>query len=107
MAQSQPDHGALDGYELDDQAGFLPRCAHKRHVALFQDGMAAVDLTPMTRFTALARMVALGRVTQNHLRCLSAMDPATIQGVVRRLMARGIAMRLPDLAALRYARELD
>lgn len=97
MAQLQPDHDPLDGYELDAQVGFLLRRAHQRHVALFQDGMAAADLTP-TQFTALARIAALGRVTQNHLGRLSAMDPATIQGVVRRLMARGLVARLPDPA---------
>ena len=102
MARPQPDQDPLDGYELDGQVGFLLRRAHQRHVALFQDGMAGADLTP-TQFTALVRIVALGRVTQNHLGRLSAMDPATIQGVVRRLMARGLATRLPDPADRRTA----
>ncbi len=97
MAQPQPDHDPLDGYELDDQVGFLLRRAHQRHVALFQGGMAAADLTP-TQFTALVRIVMLGRVTQNHLGRLCAMDPATIQGVVRRLMVRNLMTRLPDPA---------
>lgn len=86
----------LDGYVVDDQVGLLIRRAHQRHAALFLEGMlAAADLTP-TQFTALVKTVELGRVTQNHLGRLAAMDPATIQGVVRRLIARGLVRRRPD-----------
>ena len=86
---------ALDGYVVDDQVGFLLRRAHQRHAALFQEGMSDADLTP-TQFTALVKTVELGRVTQNQLGRLAAMDPATIQGVVRRLIARGLVRRAPD-----------
>jgi len=86
---------ALAGYAVEDQAGFLIRRAHQRHAAIFQDGMAALDLTP-TQFTALIKVVELGRVTQNLLGRLTAMDPATIQGVVRRLTARALVQRMPD-----------
>lgn len=57
--------------------------------------MAGLDLTP-TQFNALVRVVELGVVTQNHLGRLTAMDPATIQGVVRRLVERGLVTRRPD-----------
>ncbi len=97
MALPHPEPDLLDGYDLDAQAGFLLRRAHQRHTALFANGMAAADLTP-TQFSALVRIVALGRVTQNHLGRLVATDPATIQGVVRRLEARGLVQRLPDPA---------
>ena len=85
----------LDGYAVEDQIGFLLRRAHQRHTALFQEGMGDVELTP-TQFTALVKTVELGRVTQNQLGRLAAMDPATIQGVVRRLIARGLVHRTPD-----------
>jgi DNA-binding MarR family transcriptional regulator len=85
-----PDH-----YRVEDQVGFLLRRAHQRHVAIFQDGMAAADLTP-TQFTALLKIVELGNVSQNLLGRLVATDPATIQGVVRRLMARGLVARSSD-----------
>lgn len=84
-------------YRLEDQAGHLLRRAHQRHAALFQEIMGALDLTP-TQFAALARIRELGETTQNHLGRLTAMDPATIQGVVQRLEARGLVERRPDPA---------
>jgi DNA-binding MarR family transcriptional regulator len=80
---------------VEEQVGFLLRRAHQRHAVLFQDGIGDADLTP-TQFTALVKVVDCGRVTQNHLGRMTAMDPATIQGVVKRLMARGYIFRDPD-----------
>ena len=57
--------------------------------------MAGLDLTP-TQFNALIRITELGVVTQNHLGRLTAMDPATIQGVVRRLTDRRLVARRSD-----------
>jgi len=91
---TQPDTHAdpLAGFAVEDHVGFLLRRAHQRHVAVFMAGMPHGELTP-TQFVALLKTVELGRVTQNHLGRLAAMDPATIQGVVRRLTARGLMRR--------------
>jgi MarR family transcriptional regulator, lower aerobic nicotinate degradation pathway regulator len=86
---------ALGGFTVEDHIGYLLRRAHQRHVSIFTTGMAHVELTP-TQFTALLKTVELGRITQNHLGRLAAMDPATIQGVVRRLTARGLMRRSND-----------
>ena len=85
----------LVDFNVEDHVGFLLRRAHQRHVALFTAAMAHVELTP-TQFTALLRTVQAGRTTQNLLGRLAAMDPATIQGVVQRLIARGVMRRSPD-----------
>jgi MarR family transcriptional regulator, lower aerobic nicotinate degradation pathway regulator len=85
----------LDGFAVEDHVGFLLRRAHQRHVSLFSAGMPKGELTP-TQFTALLKSVEMGRVTQNHLGRLAAMDPATVQGVVRRLIARGLMRRGRD-----------
>lgn len=82
-------------YVVEDQVGFLMRKAQQRHTALFLERMAVCDLTA-TQFTALIKIVEMGQVTQNLLGRLAAMDPATIQGVVRRLVARGLASRARD-----------
>jgi DNA-binding MarR family transcriptional regulator len=87
-----PAASVLPGYVVEDQVGFLMRRANQRHTAIFLDGMTEAGLTP-TQFTALVKIVELGHITQNHLGRLSAMDPATIQGVIRRLMDRDLVTR--------------
>ncbi len=94
-APADPFVDALAGFTVEDHIGYLLRRAHQRHVAIFTAGMAHAELTP-TQFTALLKTVELGRTTQNHLGRLAAMDPATIQGVVRRLTARGLMRRSED-----------
>jgi DNA-binding MarR family transcriptional regulator len=95
MSESERVGAVLGDYHVEQQVGFLLRRANQRHTAIFADGMAEADLTP-TQFTALVKVVELGQVTQNHLGRLAAMDPATIQGVVRRLIDRGLVARTDD-----------
>lgn len=89
----------LDGYTVESQVGFLLRRAHQRQTAVWQacmaEGIGERELTPR-QFSALVKVVLHGRVTQNQLGRMAAMDPATIQGVVRRLMARGLVHRALD-----------
>ncbi|HUZ65221.1 MAG TPA: MarR family transcriptional regulator [Acetobacteraceae bacterium] len=94
MPPPQPAPDPLSGYVLEDQVGHLLRRAHQRHVAIFQSAIGA-DLTP-TQFAALVKLVELRRATQNHLGRLTGMDPATIQGVIGRLVARGLVERASD-----------
>lgn len=82
-------------YQLSDQVGFNLRRANQRHVAFF--ARAVEDLTP-TQFAALARLYELGPLSQNRLGRLTAMDSATIKGVVERLKARGHVSSRPDVA---------
>jgi DNA-binding MarR family transcriptional regulator len=83
------------GYVLEHQAGHLLRRAHQRHTTIFQDGMGEVQLTP-TQYAALVKIRDLGQISQNQLGRLTAMDPATIQGVVRRLEERQLIERASD-----------
>ena len=82
-------------YELEAQIGFVLRRAHQRHVAIFVDCMTGLALTPQ-QFSALAKVQEEGAVSQNRLGRLTAMDPATILGVVQRLVQRGLVDRSPD-----------
>lgn len=75
-------------YRLDDQVGFLLRRANQRHVAIFARRMAA-GLTP-TQWAALAKLHEEGPTSQNLLGRNTAMDAATVKGVVDRLTARGL-----------------
>lgn len=79
-----------DAYRLDDQVGFIMRRAFQRHAAIFQGHIA--DLTA-TQWAVLAKLSELEQASQNHLGRLTAMDAATMQGVVRRLMERGLVAR--------------
>lgn len=86
---------AIDSFALEGHVGFLLRKAHQRHAAIFLEAAAQHGLTPV-QFAALTKTIELGRTTQNLLGRLVAMDPATIQGVVRRLIARGLLVRTHD-----------
>ena len=95
MASQDGQRPPLNGFLVENHIGFLLRRAHQRHVALFLESAVDHHLTP-TQFAALFKAVELGSVTQNLLGRLTAMDPATIQGVVRRLIARGLIARTRD-----------
>ena len=81
-------------YLLDEQVGFLLRQASQRHTAIFAAHMVE-DVTP-TQWAALARLNERGPCSQNLLGRLTAMDAATIKGVVDRLVARGLAETRSD-----------
>lgn len=77
-------------YQLDEQVGFILRRAFQRHAAIFQGHIA--DLTA-TQWAVLVKLAELEHASQNHLGRLTAMDAATMQGVVRRLMERDLVRR--------------
>jgi MarR family transcriptional regulator, lower aerobic nicotinate degradation pathway regulator len=82
-------------YRLDASTGHLLRRAVQRHQALFQDFGAGLGLTA-PQFAALTKLAELKRVTQNRLGRLVAMDPATAQGVMKRLALRGLLVPEKD-----------
>ncbi|MFQ6018834.1 MAG: MarR family winged helix-turn-helix transcriptional regulator [Kiloniellaceae bacterium] len=71
------------------------RRAHQRASATLTSALADDRFTP-TQFFAMARLHERGQLSQNRLGRLTAMDPATIQGVIRRLYDRGFIERRPD-----------
>jgi len=75
-------------YRLDEQVGYLMRLANQRHSVLFQ-AVAPADLTP-TQFAAFMKLAELGECSQNELGRQTAMDVATIKGVVERLRKKGL-----------------
>ena len=81
-------------YRLDEQVGFLLRQVAQRHTALFAAVMGA-ELTP-TQWAALAKLHEAGPQSQNLLGRRTAMDAATIKGVVDRLVRRGLAATQAD-----------
>jgi DNA-binding MarR family transcriptional regulator len=80
-------HDPEEPYVLDDQVGFVLRQAQQRHATIFAAEMIE-GLTP-TQWAALAKLRECEVCSQNHLGRLTAMDAATIKGVIDRLAARG------------------
>ena len=93
----RPANGAAEaeGYVLEEQVGFLLRQAHQRSTAIFMDVMADFDLTPR-QFSVLMKVMKDGALSQNRLGRLTAMDPATMQGVIQRLRERDLVSRRAD-----------
>ncbi len=91
-----PKTGADEGaYLLEEQVGHILRRVHQRASAIFAAGTGPSQLTP-TQFAALVKIMDEGSVSQNQLGRLTAMDPATMQGVVGRLLNRGLVARRAD-----------
>src|SRR5215831_18809673 len=82
------------GYVLDEQIGFILRQVWQRHAMIFARDIG-INLTP-TQWAALAKLQETGPCSQNQLGRLTAMDVATIKGVIDRLTARGLTETSPD-----------
>jgi DNA-binding MarR family transcriptional regulator len=80
-------------YDLDAQIGYILRRVSQRHLALFA---AAIPEITTTQFAVLARLAELGPQSQNLLGRETAMDAATIKGVVDRLARQGLVATSPD-----------
>jgi DNA-binding MarR family transcriptional regulator len=83
------------GYRLEAQIGYVLRRAQQKATSVFNTVMGEFGVTP-TQFAALAKLDDVGRVSQNELGRLTAMDPATIWGVINRLMKQGYVSQSPD-----------
>ena len=90
-----PNGDVRDGYVLERQAGHLLRRAHQRHSSIFQENIGDNQLTPL-QFAALVKLRDEDEVSQNQLGRLTAMDAATMQGVIKRLTSRNLILRRPD-----------
>ncbi len=85
-----------DNYTLERQVGFMLRLAQQRHTTIFASRMIE-ELTP-TQWAAIAKLKEIGPSSQNLLGRLTAMDGATIKGVIDRLTRRGFTSAKPDPA---------
>ena len=81
-------------YILDEQIGFILRQVWQRHATIFAREIG-INLTS-AQWAALAKLTETGPCSQNLLGRLTAMDVATIKGVIDRLTARGLTETSPD-----------
>lgn len=73
------------------------RRAYQRHVALFQESIPDSDLTA-AQFVALCAVKEMGSCSLNDVVKTTAIDQATIRGVVDRLKSRNLVAVTPDSA---------
>ena len=85
---------AKPSYVLDEQVGFILRQVWQRHSSIFSRDIGT-NLTP-TQWAALSKLAETGPCSQNQLGRLTAMDVATIKGVIDRLTARGLTETSQD-----------
>ncbi|GEO86645.1 MULTISPECIES: MarR family winged helix-turn-helix transcriptional regulator [Alphaproteobacteria] len=86
-------------YQVDQQIGFFLRQANQRHVSIFTSLIG--DKLTTTQWAALTKLGQIQPCSQNLLGRETAMDVATIKGVVDRLVKRGLIRTEPDLTDAR------
>jgi DNA-binding MarR family transcriptional regulator len=69
-------------YLLENQISFILRKVNQRHAGIFAETITN-ELTP-TKFSALSKIYELGSLSQNELGRMTAMDVATIKGLIDR-----------------------
>lgn len=89
-----PTDDLADQYALGEQIGFLLRQANQRHVSIFANQM--IEKLTTTQWAALVKLRDLQPCSQGALGRETAMDMATIKGVVDRLAKRDLIKTAPD-----------
>ncbi|PAU75175.1 MarR family winged helix-turn-helix transcriptional regulator [Halomonas salipaludis] len=78
---------AEQGYDFSQQVGHLLRKAYQRHTAIFQRHSYDKQLTAI-QFVTLCTVMERGASSLTEIVNATAIDPATIRGVIKRLKAR-------------------
>ncbi len=94
MSHDHTSH-AEENYDYTQQVGHLLRKVYQRHVAIFQQHVGDSQITAV-QFITLCALRDHGPSAQNDLVRYTAVDQATIRGVVERLKARDLVSLGPD-----------
>lgn len=89
-----PRQAESENYDFTEQVGYLLRRAYQRHLAIFQDNTAE-QLTSV-QFSTLCALKRLGPSSQAELVTATAVDQATIRGIIGRLKDRNLIMLRKD-----------
>jgi DNA-binding MarR family transcriptional regulator len=82
-------------FKTDRQVGFLLRRAYQMFYANLSGRISEFGITPQ-QLSALCKIYEIGKISQNRLGRLVAMDPAAIHGVIRRLTERDLIVQSRD-----------
>jgi DNA-binding MarR family transcriptional regulator len=77
----------VERYDFSEQIGHLLRRAYQRHVALFQQTIPDTQLTAV-QFVVLCAVRECGACSLSEIVKRTAIDQATVRGVIDRLKAR-------------------
>jgi DNA-binding MarR family transcriptional regulator len=84
-----------DAYAFSEQVGHLLRKVYQRHMAIFQQNVGDSQLTAV-QFVTLCAVRDRGPSSLTELVKATAVDQATIRGIVERLKARDLITLEPD-----------
>ncbi len=76
-----------DNYEFTEQVGHLLRRAYQRHVAIFQQTIPDSQLTA-GQFVVLCAIQEHGSCSLSEIARATAIDQATVRGIIERLKSR-------------------
>ena len=93
MPDPTPDN--QNDYTFSEQVGHLLRKAYQRHMAIFQQNVGDSQLTAV-QFVTLCAVRDRGPSSLTELVKATAVDQATIRGIVERLKARDLITLEPD-----------
>jgi DNA-binding MarR family transcriptional regulator len=82
-------------YDFSQQVGHLLRRAYQRHVAVFQEVIPDSRLTG-AQFSVLCALRDHGAVSMSDICRVTAIDQATVRGIVERLKARDLVTTSAD-----------
>lgn len=85
---------SIQNYRLEEQVGFILRQVNQRHTNLFVEMIN--DSLTTTQFSALAKLYEIKACSQNMLGRHTAMDAATIKGVIDRLKRKELVCLKAD-----------
>jgi DNA-binding MarR family transcriptional regulator len=86
---SKNDDQVEGDYRFTEQVGHLLRKAYQRHLSIFQNNASDPNLTAV-QFVTLCTLHDRGPSSQAELVKATAVDQATIRGIVDRLRSRGL-----------------
>jgi hypothetical protein len=78
------------GYVFSDQVGHLLRKAYHKHVAIFQEHSPEDSRVTAVQFATLCTLRDNGPSSQSDLVRATAIDQATIRGIINRLRTHGL-----------------
>lgn len=88
---------ASNEYDFSNQIGHLLRRVYQHHTAIFQQHIPDSQLTA-AQFVTLCAIRDLGTCSLSDIVKVTAIDQATIRGIIERLKARGLIVLSHDSA---------